>query len=231
MSIYEQTRDIEGWLMPGETQLLYDLARDFGDVILEVGTFRGRSATVLTSGAARRRGVRVSKAQFFSIDINPAARLLAYELLRKRGLANRALFFHGTLPEFRAKFPITPTLAFIDGDHTYEGVLADLAELSTLLAPNTPVVFHDYLNPDTPGVSKAVDEWCQDGFANVVHTIDASAQVLTTTRCSGKRRHYPDRAFRAARGELMLPLKHRIAARMPWLVPIVRTLKGRSRTE
>ena len=121
-------------------------------------------------------------------------------------------------------------MAFVDGDHTYDGVVADLAELSTFLRPNIPVVFHDYLNSGTPGVAKAVDEWCKSGFARRVRTFGCSAEVRTTAKCSGRRGlRFSDLAFRAARGEIPpgpYSLKEMIALKMPWLVPIVRKMRG-----
>ena len=110
-SIHQEINDIEGWLLPEEAEALYALAQRCGDVILEVGTFRGRSAAVLTKGALNRH-----LPQFYSLDINPSARLLARNVLKRRGLSKNALFFHGTLSEFRKAFAISPTMAFIDGD-------------------------------------------------------------------------------------------------------------------
>ena len=224
-SIYNDVKDIGGWLLPEEATALYELAHQFGDVILEVGTFRGRSATVLVKGALSKH--RQQPPQLFSLDINPKSKLVAREILGRR-LSKRAIFFHGTLSDFRRQFPITPTMAFIDGDHSYEGVAADLAELSTLLPPNIPVVFHDYLNPNTPGVATAVDGWCKKGSAAKVRTFGCSVEVRTTTLCTGQNRAYSEAAFSTARREDVSRLSFReiAAIRMPWLVPIVRKLRG-----
>lgn len=224
-SIYKDIKDIGGWLLPEETTALYELAHQFGDVILEVGTFRGRSATVLVKGALSKH--RPQPPQLFSLDINPKSKLVAREILGRR-LSKRAVFFHGTLSEFRRQFPITPTMAFIDGDHSYEGVAADLTELSTLLPPKIPVVLHDYLNPNTPGVAAAVDEWCKNGFATKLRTFGCSVQLATTTLCTGKSQPYFEADFSAARRKDASRLSFReiAAIRMPWLVPIVRKLRG-----
>jgi predicted O-methyltransferase YrrM len=211
---YREAHDIPGWLLPADGTGLFNLARKHGGVILEVGTYRGKSAAILNKGAASKW--RWRKPQFFSIDIDPAAGIHAKEILGARGLSEHAVFFHGTLADFRRRFPITPTMAFIDGDHTYQGVAADLAELSTLLRPGTPVAFHDYTNTDTPGVSKAVDEWCEDGFARKVGTFGCCAHVVTTARCGGRRKA----------DSRIVALKEVAAGLMPWLVPIIRRLRS-----
>ena len=208
-AIHGDIEAIDGWLMPEEAEALYRLARRFGAVILEIGTFRGRSATVLISGALSRR--RWKPAQFFTLDINPSTHSIAIEPLKQRGLADSAVFFHGTLSDFRQQFAICPTLVFVDGDHTYEGAAADIALLSTLLRPGVPVVFHDYLNSDTPGVSRAGDQWCRDGFAKMVRTFGCSAQVMTQAKCSGRKQLLTQADFIKARERM--DAEHSIAAR------------------
>src|SRR6202035_122248 len=115
--IHEDIRDIDGWLMPAEVEALYRIGRRHGSVIFEIGTFRGKSATVLLRGATGRW--RWRRPQFFSLDINPGAGPLAEINLERRGLAQTALFFHGPIASFRKQFAISPTMAFVDGDHTY----------------------------------------------------------------------------------------------------------------
>lgn len=50
--------------------------------------------------------------------------------------------------------PFTPTLAYIDGDHTYEGVMADIAYCRSLGI--TRYLFDDILPVWGPGVQKAI---------------------------------------------------------------------------
>ncbi|CAN5464776.1 hypothetical protein BH11PSE4_BH11PSE4_35230 [soil metagenome] len=242
-AIYDDTKDISGWLLPDETEKLYEMAHFHGDVILEVGTFRGRSAAVINEGA-RNQGSRPDR-QFFSVDIDPASGFHAYDILAPRRLADRAIFFHGNLATFRDAFPVTPTMAFIDGDHTYEGVKADLEQLTTLLAPNTPVAFHDYLNTDTPGVARALDDWIAQGFATKTGEYGCSGFVITTAKCTGGQLRLSEAAFQAAHREFLARIgavkqvqtrlsqtppsppstREKIAELAPWLVPIVRGIK------
>ena len=239
-SIYDKTKDISGWLLPGETEKLFELAHSHGDIILEIGTFRGRSAAVLNAGASSN--CQRSSYQFYSIDIDPASGLHAYDVLKPRGHEQNALFYHGNLKTFRKEIAITPTMVFVDGDHTYEGVLSDLHELSTLLAPNTPVAFHDYFNTDTPGVARAVDQWIEAGFATKIEECGCTAFLVTSRKCSARTRRPTAKRFRELHDEYLKrigvlvtqPLvgpsaRERIAATFPWLVPIVRALKSNFR--
>jgi hypothetical protein len=194
--LLQNVRNIEGWLMPEEAEGLYELARRFGSVILEIGTYKGKSSTALISGALSKRHWK--QPQLFSLDIDPAARILGAETLQLRGLLQYAQFFHGGLSDFRRQFDIIPTMVFVDGDHRYEGVIKDTTELSSFLRAEVPVVFHDYLNRDTPGVAKAVDEWCRNGFARPVRKFGTSALVMTTAKCMQRKSSSADSAFKAA---------------------------------
>jgi predicted O-methyltransferase YrrM len=228
-SIYDKTKDISGWLLPEETEKLFELAHLHGDTILEIGTFRGRSAAVLNAGASSN--TQRSSYQFYSIDIDPGSSFHAYEVLKPRGHEQSALFYHGTLKTFRKEIPITPTMVFVDGDHSYEGILSDLNELSTLLVPNTPIAFHDYLNPETPGVSRAVDQWIEAGFATKTGEYGCTAFLVTSQKCSAPPRRLSVRRFRKLHDGYLrrigvLPsARGKIAATFPWLVPIVRAVR------
>lgn len=48
-------------------------------------------------------------------------------------------------------------MAFIDGDHSYEGVKFDAEAVNNLMNPNGLIAFHDYDHLD---VKRAVDEFC-----------------------------------------------------------------------
>lgn len=49
-------------------------------------------------------------------------------------------------------------LVFIDGDHRYETVLADIDLARALVRPGGIIAGHDYGHRDWPGVQRAVDE-------------------------------------------------------------------------
>lgn len=51
-------------------------------------------------------------------------------------------------------------LVFIDADHSYEGVKADIHAWAPKVRQGGILAGHDYDQPDFPGVKKAVDEFC-----------------------------------------------------------------------
>lgn len=53
---------------------------------------------------------------------------------------------------------------FIDGDHSYKGVLLDLALYWPLVTSSGLLVFHDYGHPKFPGIKLVVDQWIDAGL-------------------------------------------------------------------
>ena len=241
-SIFERTDNIPGWQLPGDTYKLYEMGHYCGDVILEIGTFGGRSAVVAVEGALSNPKHRLPC--FFSIDIHPAYVQRGYDSLAARGLDRYGAFFLGGLGPFIEEFSISPTMVFVDGDHRYPGIKSDLALLARYLQPGVPVLCHDYLNPDNGkpeiGVRQAVDEWVRDGFARSMGSFGCSALLITTEKCTGKSHDGPEASLaklqaKTKRGRFtrMMPgadrtVRHWVASNVPFARRIWRRLKGLS---
>jgi cephalosporin hydroxylase len=189
-TIFEQTKHLEGWQEPGDSEKLYELAYNAGAVILEIGIYAGRSAVVELRGALANQNA-ARKPQFFGVDVDQAAIWRSYQLLENYDLSNHALLYCGDLQGFVSTFKITPTMVFLDGDHRYPGVKRDLQILSQILVPGTYVLCHDYTNSDNDtgelGVRKAVNEFVQEGYVEFMGTFGCSALLLTTHNVQGKR--------------------------------------------
>ena len=181
-AIYRQTSAIPGWQAPGDSFKLFEMGWHAGDVILEIGPFGGRSATVALRGALANRA-RTLRPEYYGIDID------ADSIARTRGsmatekLGDYGHLFHGTLQEFVSRWTIVPTMVFLDGDHTYQGVVADLAILSNYLRPGTPVLVHDLRNIENEsgkiGVKRAAREWENRGRGHFLGCFGCSALYLT----------------------------------------------------
>ena len=125
--------------------MLHDEAK--GDV-MEIGVRGGFSTSALLAGVEEHGG------HLYSVDINNCPVFpghLQWSFLAADSIRE---------VERVAKFaPDSLELLFVDGDHTYEGCLADL----TNYAPRAKkVLIHDCLCPLTfPGVRKACEEYAK----------------------------------------------------------------------
>jgi len=136
-----------------------------GRCVIEIGSLRGRSLSML---AMALRGVQ-SDALLISIDPHREQPFNFEQVrlaLRQIGEENRLVQMRTTGEQAT---PILgkecASLIFIDGDHSYEQVLADFNHCRDLLAPGGCMVFHDYGfgkhngQPDAhPGVTHTIDE-------------------------------------------------------------------------
>jgi len=169
-----------------EAVLLYNLAKQAqGECIIEVGSYRGRSTTILSRG---------------SIDGNelPVYAIEPHEsytgvLGGKFGSADRGAFYQCMLdtggyhmvrlvnlsseivaPNWNKKVG----LLWIDGDHSYAGVKRDFECWSPHLTTSALIAFDDSRNPDL-GPRKLIEELVKSGrFVEMdqVHNITVLAQ-------------------------------------------------------
>ncbi len=200
--IYDATKDLPGWQDPADSQKLYEMAYHSGAIILEIGVYGGRSAVVeLRAALAALEKKEGSKPQFYGVDLDPMAIPRSLKSLKDAGIDQYCLLFHGTLKDFHRDVPITPTMVFVDGDHSYEGVLADLALLATFVAPGTPIMCHDYSG--IPGVKRGVDEAIATGRFEVMGLFAGSILLRASSLCAGIPRGLGQRTFEQIRDALL----------------------------
>jgi hypothetical protein len=58
------------------------------------------------------------------------------------------------------------SMLFVDGDHSYEGVKKDFIHHWNYL--NGPCLAHDYTDLTCGGVTKFIDEWIEEGYAEII---------------------------------------------------------------
>jgi hypothetical protein len=198
--IFDSTRDIPGWQHVNDSYKLYELAYYSGDVILEIGTFGGRSAVVELRGALAGAGGK--PVQFYGCDISVKAIERTREHLSGAGLSDSALLYHGDVRMMLRDLPITPTMVFVDGDHSFEGVWSQLEVLTEHVCPGTPVLCHDYRSTSN-GVSRAVREWIERGAYHPMGTFGCSVLLRAGEGCAGVRpRGLHNATFEALRDAL-----------------------------
>ena len=61
------------------------------------------------------------------------------------------------------------SMLFVDGDHSYEGIRKDFIHHWNYLHGHC--LCHDYDDTDAPGVTKFIDEWIEDGYAEIVEQV------------------------------------------------------------
>jgi MMP 1-O-methyltransferase len=141
--------DVEGWFGPQEGRLLYRLASeaDPAGVIVEIGSWHGRSTIWLAAGAAAGRGASV-------IAIDPhqgtylrpdghSTELALRGNLEQAGLARQVEVVVSTSADSAASWSRPVSLLWIDGDHAYESASRDLELWEPFLLPDAAVALHD----------------------------------------------------------------------------------------
>ncbi len=198
-AIWDKTQHLPGWQDVEDSQKLYEMAWYNGQVFLEIGVFGGRSAAVEILGAlAADFDV---PPQYYGVDIDPGFLSRSQPSVEFARASEHCLFYHGNLNQFVADLPIVPTMVFVDGDHEYDGCLADLRKLTTFLAPGTPVLCHGYHAIE--GVRRAVDEMVSTSFFVSMGQFAGSILLQATYACPGRPRSLQWQTFQLTRSNLL----------------------------
>lgn len=150
--------------------------------VVEVGSYRGESARIMCRTGLVSRIWCVDKWKAGYDPSDPASPTASEA--EKHFDAFMAEFprvvhkFKGTLRDFREKYPdVRPSLVYVDADHRYEAVKADIQEALKM----KPVLVggHDF-QTHFPGVQKAVNE----EFGKIETFIDTSWLSRAARACS-----------------------------------------------
>lgn len=137
---------VEGWLLPADAQKLYEMAYCIRSDILELGSYRGLSATVMNQacGDSEQRSVIVS------IDLDAAFVEEARRQVLNMPGGDRTHFFvdeasNSVRNLSRAKRSFG--FAFIDHSHQYEHVFDTCTQLHRVIRIGGFALFHDFNDP------------------------------------------------------------------------------------
>jgi SAM-dependent methyltransferase len=143
-----------------EYEYLVDQVPD-GSTIMEVGVFRGKSICSLAPVIKRK------KLQVIAVDLFDVVDYAEDDVMKKRfGMFSdftRNIKYFGLQHYVTAvkgdssMIKVNCSLIFIDADHSYKAVRADIDNLWPLVEPGGILCGHDY-GEYCPGVMKAVDE-------------------------------------------------------------------------
>lgn len=153
--VFRSIADVEGWMTRAQAVRLWDRASVLrpGDRIVEIGSFRGRSAIVLASAAAD--GVEVITIDPHGGNDRGPQQLEGFEAqgesdhraylanLARAGVADRVR--HVRLPSQGALGQVEGTvdLLYIDGAHRYVPALADIEGWGDRVADGGTLLIHD----------------------------------------------------------------------------------------
>lgn len=160
----------DGWFFDDEARVLYDtvfvaVAKSKG-AIVEIGSFCGRSTTILAYAAISVR----ADARVYAID--PHLGNLSgtktgstfdtfVENMKTADLSRNVIVIRKKSED--VKWSESISVLFIDGLHDYDSVAADYRRFSRFVEPGGLVAFHDYENPDHPDVKRFVDSMIASG--------------------------------------------------------------------
>lgn len=151
------SRTLSGHLTDREVRFLAlaaaALPPSLGEV-LEIGSFKGKSTTVLAKSVTLAGGDRVFAVDPLnfpsstdpSMDNPESLPSQFWETLRANDVQRRVEFHQLPSQELASNWDSPLRLLWIDGDHTYRGATADFDNFANHLQPGSLVAFHDVLN-------------------------------------------------------------------------------------
>jgi len=152
------------WTIPGlfhrrEAEFLCALANRPGDKV-ELGCWMGRSTSIILQAQAGLAGALVSVDPFVAMPagIERASAAKWRKNLTGLGLVP-PLLLEMTSDAAAADWNRPLSFLFIDGDHGYQAVAADLKNWARHVVVGGVVALHDMFFPSIPGVAQAVGEW------------------------------------------------------------------------
>ena len=169
-----------------EAEVLWDLAAECHTehAIVEVGTYHGRGAALLALAAHEGNGASV-----FTVDphetqigvggspFGPRDGAIAARNLDGLDVTRIVARSMDAAKAWKAWGGPPAGLVFIDGDHRYEGVLADFNAWAYLsgLVPVPVVAFHD---ADMPGPAQVIDEIQGEGWSLAMRVEKLAIMVI-----------------------------------------------------
>jgi hypothetical protein len=144
----------DGQMTSDEATLLYELARAArGGSIVEIGSFHGKSTVALALGARAGGGAAVHAVDPFvpftgalGGRFSPADKTVQLRNLLLADVAEQVWLLHTTSLQAARGWREPIALLWVDGDHTYEAVSADLAAWSPFVVPEGRIALHDSID-------------------------------------------------------------------------------------
>lgn len=154
---------IDGWLTEEEAALLFYFAEKCGGQIIELGSYKGRSTTILGFAAhSPVAAIDTFKGSPEHGDID------TYEefLQNIAGVqSNVQVYREDAVSAANHFLPESISLLFVDADHEYTAILDQLDAWLPKLAKDSVVILHDV--GDWAGPTRAASDLLYNGFVRV----------------------------------------------------------------
>jgi predicted O-methyltransferase YrrM len=153
--LLELSKSLSGHLRKREVQFLATLPfLSLEGDILEIGSFKGKS-TIILAKAAKAAGhgkIHACDPLSLSCSTDPTDAIkeelprIFYNNLQAHGVQDQVEFFQMRSQELAEIWNKPLKILWIDGDHTYDGVMKDITFFEKHLEPGAIVCFHDVLH-------------------------------------------------------------------------------------
>jgi predicted O-methyltransferase YrrM len=178
--VKELIKDVPGWLSDEEGEALYELAKECTGkgVIVEIGSWKGKSTICLGRGSRAGRGVRI-----FAVDPHADYRHGEFRgNIERAGIADLVTPLKGLSQEVAETFDQPIELLFVDGSHEEDLVREDFEKWVPKVVEGGVVAFHD--TTWHPGVRKVVAEkiYASRGFRDVRFVIGSTTVAQKVAR-------------------------------------------------
>jgi predicted O-methyltransferase YrrM len=170
--VKELIKDVPGWLTDEEGQALFELARDCSGtgVIVEIGSWKGKSTICLGLGSRAGRGVRI-----FAVDPHADYRHGEFkDNVERAGIGDLVTPVKGLSQQVVSDFDQPIELLFVDGSHDEELVREDFDKWVPKVVEGGVVAFHDTTWHDGPRKVVAEKIFGSRQFADVRFVIGST---------------------------------------------------------
>ncbi len=162
-----EIQKIDGWLSLTEAEFLYTLAKHTSNgIILEIGTWKGKSTACLAFGSLDGYGVPIYTVDHFMGSKEHQRHRKKIDTyndfisnMKQLGLKNIIVYKMSSMEAYK-RINENIGLLFIDGSHEYEDVKNDFVFWTRKLVKGGVVVMHDAVG--WKGVERVVKEHLRD---------------------------------------------------------------------
>lgn len=186
MDIKKDYEKIPGWLQLDQAKCLHEFAM-LAPIpnYVEIGTYAGRSASVIANVAKERNGylmcfdffMRNHKLWGTDDVIIPDGLVYFRDAMEKQGVLDRIITIRGntenTLPMTKGVFG----MVYVDGGHIEKYLSRDLEWVYQHTIPGGYIICHDYTNKDWPDVRICVDNFLAYNHLKIVKQVGSMVVI------------------------------------------------------